>query len=168
MEPFVITRILDAPPEEVFRTWTEPGRIERWWGPKGCAARVRKLELRPGGVFHYSMQTPDGPALWGKWIFREVAAPHRLVFTNSFADEACNIARHPFAPDWPLETLTTIEFAGRGAGTALTITWAPLNPTEAEARAFDGGRDSMQKGWTGTLDQLSDYLNQQPKEKPCR
>jgi len=49
---FVITRAFDAPREVVWKSWTQAERLAQWWGPKGCAIRVVKLDLRPGGIFH--------------------------------------------------------------------------------------------------------------------
>lgn len=68
------------------------------------------------------------------------------------------LARHPFAPDWPLQTLSTIWFAEQGGRTTITVEWSPFEATEAERKAFDAGHGSMQQGWTGTMDQLDAYL----------
>src|SRR3954447_8984363 len=116
------------------------------------------LDLRPGGVFHYGMRSPDGRAMWGRWVFRDVVAPERLVFVASFSDEAGGVTRHPFAPDWPLEVLSTLNFTEHGGRTTLTMRGVPLNATATERQAFEAGHESMQKGWTGTLDQLAGYL----------
>jgi uncharacterized protein YndB with AHSA1/START domain len=154
---FVISRVFDAPRELVFQTWTDSKHME-WWGPKGVTIHHAKLELKPGGVFHYCMRTPDGHDMWGKWVIREVVTPERLVFVNSFSDEAGGLTRHPLSPSWPLETLSTITFEPQGGKTLLAIRWLPLNPTEAEHKTFDEGHESMKNGWTGTLDRLTEYL----------
>jgi uncharacterized protein YndB with AHSA1/START domain len=157
-EAFVITRVLDAPREAVWKAWTEVERLKRWWGPKDFAVRVARLDLRPGGIFHYCLRAPDGSDMWGKFVFREIAAPERLVFVNSFSDEKGNVTRHPMSPDWPLEMLSTVTFAPHGAGTSVTVEWLPLNATETERKTFAAGHDSMNKGWGGTFEQLADYL----------
>lgn len=155
---FVITRVFDAPRDLVFKAWTEADHLARWFGPKGSTIRVAKLELRPGGVFHFSMGF-QGREMWGRWVFREIAPPEWIVLVNSFSDENGELTRHPMVADWPLEMLTTSTFSENGGKTAVTVRWSPLNPTEAERKAFDGGRDSMTMGWTGTFEQLSDYLS---------
>jgi len=155
---FVVTRVFDAPRELVFKAWTERERLARWWGPKGAAIQIRDLDLRPGGTFHYGMRAPDGHDIWGKWVFREIRAPERLVFIASFTDEKGNPIRNPFAPDWPLEVLSTLTFTEQEGRTTLTMHGAPLNASERERTAFEGGYASMRQGWTGTLDQLTDYL----------
>jgi len=63
---FTITRVYDAPRELVFQAWTEERHLARWWGPKGISISVAKLDARPGGAFHYRMQSADGHATWGE------------------------------------------------------------------------------------------------------
>ena len=154
----MLTRTLDAPRSLVWKAWTEKDRLMRWFGPKGVTMPKATLDLRPGGVFHYCMRGPDGKDMWGKWTFREVVAPEKLVVVVSFSDEKGGIARHPFAPDWPLETLSTTTFTESGGKTTMTLHWQALEPTDAELKAFDGGHDSMRMGWGGTMEQLEAYL----------
>jgi len=155
--PFVLTRVFDAPRDLVWAAWTETRHMQ-WWGPKEVTIHHAKLDLRPGGIFHYCMRSADGQEMWGKWAIREVARPERLVFVNSFADPAGNVTRHPLSTTWPLETLSTITFAERNGKTEVTIHWLPLNATEAERMTFDQGHESMRAGWTGSLDRLEEYL----------
>jgi uncharacterized protein YndB with AHSA1/START domain len=155
---FVITRVFDAPRELVWKAWTESERLAHWWGPKGFAMLSCKNDLRPGGVFHYGMRAPDGGVMWGKFVYREIVAPERLVFIVCFSDEAGGVTRHPWAPDWPLETLSTVTFAEHDGRTRLTMQGVPLNATQSERETFQAGHKSMQQGWTGTLDQLANYL----------
>ncbi len=105
-----MTRIFDAPLELVFNAWTERKRLMQWWQPKGFTMHTCNIDLSPGGVFHYGMRAPDGSVMWGKWVFREIVRPERLVFVASFSDEAGGVTRHPWAPDWPLKTLSTLRF----------------------------------------------------------
>jgi uncharacterized protein YndB with AHSA1/START domain len=156
----VVTRVFDAPRDLVFKAWTESERLERWWGPKGFALRVSTFDLRPGGVFHYRLSSPAGRVMWGRFVYREIVAPERLVFVVSFTDEAGNIARHPLSPNWPLEVLTTVTFAEHEGGTALTMRSVPINATESERKTFEDGHESVRRGTAGTLDQLDEYLKQ--------
>jgi uncharacterized protein YndB with AHSA1/START domain len=158
MEPFVIRRTFDAAPEAMWRAWTEPERFTRWFGPKGCKLDVLRMEVRPGGVCHYRMVAPEGEASWGRFEYREIVPPERLVFLLSFADEAGNVIRAPFSETWPIRMLSTITFTAEGGGTAVTIHWEPYEAGDAERATFDAGRDSMRGGWTGTFEQLADYL----------
>ncbi|HTZ21855.1 MAG TPA: SRPBCC family protein [Opitutaceae bacterium] len=155
---FVFTRVFDAPREMVWKAWTEAAQLQRWFGPKGCAVPACWLDLRPGGIFHYCMQTPDGHEMWGKWTFREIVPPEKLVVIVSFSDAQGGVTRHPLSPTWPLETLSTMTLAEHAGQTELTLRWAPHAATEAERLTFDLSHESMKQGWTGTLDQLAAYL----------
>jgi uncharacterized protein YndB with AHSA1/START domain len=157
VQPFVISRVFDAPLDPVWQAWTDSNRME-WLGPKGVTIHHASLDLRPGGIFHYAMRTPDGHDMWGRWVIREIARPKRLVFVNSFSDEAGEITRHPMNPHWPLEMLSTITFEEQGVKTTLTVEWLPLNATVLELKTFDEGRESMNNGWGGSLDRLAEHL----------
>jgi len=161
--PFVIARAFDAPRDLVFRVWTQPEHLQQWFSPKGFTVLAAKMGLRPGGIYHYGMRTPDGKDIWGRWVIREIVAPERIVFINSFSDERGGLTRHPFSENWPLEMLSTITFAEQGKRTTVTIAWAPHNATASERKTFDDGRASMQQGWGGTLDQLAGYLGRAVK-----
>jgi uncharacterized protein YndB with AHSA1/START domain len=151
-------RIFDAPRDLVFTAWAEQKRLEKWWGPKGFKMQVNKLDFRPGGLFHYRMQSPDGHEMWGKFVYREVISPEKIVFVISFTDKDGNIVRSASIPNWPLELLLTATFAENQGRTTLAIQGIPVNATEAEQKGFRAGLEPMQKRFAGTLDQLADYL----------
>jgi uncharacterized protein YndB with AHSA1/START domain len=132
--------------------------MTQWWGPKGFKMRVAKLDFRPGGVFHYGMQSPDGHEMWGKLVYREIVAPERLVFIVSFSDDKGGVTRHPMGPTWPLEVLNTLTLTEQDGKTTLTLRGSPVNATEEERKTFEAGFESMQQGFKGTLDQLENYL----------
>jgi uncharacterized protein YndB with AHSA1/START domain len=157
-QEFVISRVFEAPRDLVFRAFTEPERMKKWWGPKGFTVIAAKMDLRPGGTYHYGLRAPDGSTMWGKFVYREIVRPERIVFVNSFSDEAGGITRHPMSASWPRELLSTFLFAEQDGRTTLTIKWTPLDADAAERATFGGAHDSMRQGWTGTLDQLADYL----------
>jgi len=157
-EPFVIARSFDAPRELVWKAWTERKRLMQWFGPKGFTMPAAKLDLRPGGVFHYCLLSPEGNEMWGKFVYREIVAPERIVLVNSFSDEIGGLTRHPFSPTWPLEMLSATTLSEEEGKTKITLEWSPLNSTEAERRTFDESHEGMKQGWTGTFDQLAEYL----------
>jgi uncharacterized protein YndB with AHSA1/START domain len=70
------------------------------------------------------------------------------------------VTRHPLSPDWPLEVLSTLTFTEQDGRTKFTLRGLPLNASDAERKAFEAAHESMQQGWTGTLDELTDYLAQ--------
>ncbi|MEA2415096.1 MAG: hypothetical protein QOI58_1753 [Thermoanaerobaculia bacterium] len=157
-DDFVITREFDAPRDLVFKAWTEPERLAQWWGPKGFTVKVANIDLRPGGMFHYGMVGPDGSEMWGKFIYREITPPERMVFIVSFSDESGGTTRHPMAPTWPREMLNTVTLTEHGETTTLTLRSSAYAASEEERATFKAGHSSMQGGFTGTFDQLAAYL----------
>jgi uncharacterized protein YndB with AHSA1/START domain len=156
---FVLARVFNAPRDLVWKCFTDPERMKQWWGPKGVKILKAKMDLRPGGSYHYGMQTPDGKVMWGKFVYRKIDPQDRIEFINSFSDESGGLTRHPFAPNWPLELLSVFTFEDQSGGkTKFTIRWTPHNATAEEQKTFDDGHASMTQGWGGTLDQLEAYL----------
>ena len=154
---FVISRVFEAPRDLLWKCFTDPERMKHWWGPKGVKVVKAKMDLRPGGTYHYGMETPDGKIMWGKFVYREIV--ERIVFINSFSDEAGGLTRHPMSASWPLEMLSVFTFEEQPGGkTKFTIRWSPHNATAQEQQTFDAGHASMTQGWGGTLDQLAAYL----------
>jgi uncharacterized protein YndB with AHSA1/START domain len=86
---------------------------------------VSKLDLRVGGVFHYSQKSPNGHEMWGKFVYREILAPEKLVFTNSFFNEEGNLVRASFSLTWPLEILNTLTFSEHEGKTTLILGGGP-------------------------------------------
>ncbi len=158
---FVISRTLNAPRDLVWKAWTQAEHMKQWFTPKGYTGRIAKMDFRPGGRYLYCLQDPEGKDMWGKMDYREIQEPERIVYINSFSDAEGNSTRHPLSPDWPLEMLSTVTFEEQGDKTLITIHWLPFNATEAEEKIFEEGRPSMTEGWTGTLDQLEEYLSNQ-------
>ena len=72
--PFVISRVFDARRDIVWKSWTEADRLKQWWGPKGFIVHTSRVDLRPGGMFHYGMTAPDGSEMWGRFLYREIEA----------------------------------------------------------------------------------------------
>jgi uncharacterized protein YndB with AHSA1/START domain len=156
---FVISRELDAPRELVWKCFTDPERMKQWWGPKGFTVLASKMDLRVGGTYLYGMKAPNGAPMWGKFTYREIVPPERLVFINSFSDEKGGVTRHPGAPTWPLEMVSTFTFEELPGGkTKFTVRWATHNASAEEEKTFDSGRNSMTQGWSGTIEQLEAYL----------
>jgi uncharacterized protein YndB with AHSA1/START domain len=129
----------------VFRAWTEPAHLARWWGPQGFTNPVCEVDARVGGELRIVMRGPDGTDYPMRGVFREVVAPQRLVFTNFPVD----------ARDRPLmDGLTTVTFAAEGGKTRLTIATRATGLAPVAARMLDG----MQAGWTQSIDRLEAYV----------
>ena len=156
---FVISRVFNVSRELLWKCFTEAERMKQWWGPKGFVVTVSKMDLRPGGIYHYCMKAPDGSPMWGRMVYREIVPPEKIVFINSFSDEKGGLTRHPMAPTWPIEMLSVFTFEERPGGkTRFTVRWSPHDATAEEQATFDNGHASMNMGWSGTLEQLEAYL----------
>lgn len=154
----VITRVLNAPRELVFKMWTQAEHLAHWWGPKGFEPTVKKLEFKPGGEFHYGMKGANGLEIWGKFIYRDIVEPEKIVYVNCFADEDGNTIRSPFIPNWPLEILNTVTFEFEDGKTKLTIAAGPINVTKEEMETFRTNTAGMQQGFGSILEKLDEYL----------
>jgi uncharacterized protein YndB with AHSA1/START domain len=155
---FIIKRTFNAPLDRLWRAWTEPERFARWWGPKGFECEIAKLDLRPGGICHYRLESTDRQVMWGKLVYREIEPQKRLVFIVSFSDPQEAITIHPLNPGWPRQIHSTVTFSERDGKTTVTIRWVPHEATDSERDVFEAGKESMQQGWSGTLDRLDDFL----------
>jgi uncharacterized protein YndB with AHSA1/START domain len=152
-----IAREFDAPRELVWRAFTETDALNQWWGPHIFENRVLSLDLRPGGVFHYAMQTPQGE-WFGRFLYEEVTPQSRMVYVSSFTDAEANPVRAPWDPTFPLGIRSVLEFEDLGGRTRLTMHSNAVDPTPEEEAAFMKLLPSMNQGWGGTLDQLEQYL----------
>ena len=158
---FVISRTFDAPRDLVWKAWTEADRLKQWFSPAGFTMAHAKNDFRVGGTFLYGLTGPS--TIWGRWTFREIVPPSRLVVEQSFSDENGGIGRHPMAPTWPLKMRSVVTFEEKNGRTEVTVRWSPLEATGEETATFDAGRASMTQGWTGTLDHLVTYLAKEKK-----
>jgi len=138
----VIERIFDAPRGLVFKAWTEPERMVRWFGPRGFATTVLKVDFRPGGAYRFHMRSPEGTDHWLQGVYREIVEPERLVSTYAWANAEGKATRP--------ETLLTVIFEEHGGKTKLTLHQAVFESVTA--------RDLHNVGWTSSLDRLAEYL----------
>ncbi len=150
----VITRIFDAPRELVWKAWTEPERLMRWWGPKGFTSPFCKVDFRVGGVFLYCMRSPEGRDYWNTGFYREIVQLERIACTDCFADEKGNVVpatHYGMSPDFPLEMLVTVTFEEHEGKTKLTLRHVGI-PSGAD-------HDGAQQGWNQSFDKLTQDLD---------
>lgn len=138
----VLRRRIAAPPDRLFRAWTDPALLARWMSPVGSA--VAEIDPRVGGRLRVVM-IGDGQTIEHAGEFLELDAPHRLVFTWS----------SPFTGD--VASRVTVELTERRDGTDLTLRHELL-PEEAVA--------SHAGGWSAMLDRLAAILAAAPQEVP--
>jgi uncharacterized protein YndB with AHSA1/START domain len=127
-EDLFIKRIIDAPLALVWKAWTEPEHVMRWWGPKYYSSPSAKIDLRVGGKFIFCMRAPQemgGQDSYTAGIYKRIVPAELLEFSEYLADEDGN----PIDPvaaglsdDFPKEMETRVTFKARGEMTELTIT----------------------------------------------
>jgi uncharacterized protein YndB with AHSA1/START domain len=145
-QELIITRIIDAPRDLVFKAWTDPKQVAKWWSPKYFTNPVCELDVRPGGAILIHMAGPDGTVYPMKGMYQEIVEPERLVFASSAVeDDAGNPA---------LETLSTVTFEDQGGKTQLTLRVAVVRSTSAAEWALAG----MEEGWNQSLDKLVEQV----------
>ena len=124
---FKLSRDFNVSRSLLFECFSDVKHLAQWWGPKGVTIVKPVLDFRPGGIFHYGIDWGTGAIMWGRFVFREIKAPERIVFLNSFSDEEAGLVRAPFFDGkWPLEVLTVFEFEELGANRShFNLTWTP-------------------------------------------
>lgn len=160
-EGLIVTRVFNAPRELVWKAWTDPEEVKKWWGPKGFTSPVCKVDLRVGGEYLTCMRSPEGKDFWSKGVYREIIPPERLVMTDSFADEHGNVVpatHYGLSADFPLELLITVTFEEHEGKTKLTLRHSGIDGINATDRG------NMQQGWEESFDKLAESLRSQKGE----
>ena len=142
---FILDRVFDAPRELVWRAWTDPTLLHRWYGP-GVETVIHKFDLEPDGMWLNEMKMSSGSD-FQKIIFKEVIKPEKLVWHHCSADEDWNVAANPLMPDWPCKLLTTVTFEDKGNQTNVRLSQIPLDATDMEIACFAKMKDGMSGGW---------------------
>jgi len=137
----VITRLIDAPRPLVFKAWTDPEQIARWWGPKGFVTVDHDMDIRPGGSYRFTMRSPEGTDHRKRGVYREIVEPERIVFTFAWVDPD-GLPGH--------ETLITVTFKEDGTKTKLTLHQGGFDTT--------AWRDDHQVGWSSCLERFAEYM----------
>lgn len=155
----VVSRVLDAPRELVWKAWTDPRHVARWWGPHGFTNPVCELDVRPGGAQRIVMRAPDGTEYPCTGVYREVMPPERLVYADDMSEmpeawhDLVNPDRDRSRPP-TLECLVTVTFESQGSKTLLTIRTRFASPAIRDAMA----KMQMVEGWTESLERLAAVL----------
>ena len=137
-----LKRSYPVPPERVWRAWTDPQALRRWFGPGGeDPVSVADLDVRKGGRFRIVFGGADGKAHEVQGVYREVVPHRRLVFTWTWPNST---------PE--RESVITIEFRAAGGGTELVF---------RQEQFFDAAaRDGHQRGWTESFVKLERFLTE--------
>jgi uncharacterized protein YndB with AHSA1/START domain len=127
-------------------------------GTEGMLIKIANFEFRPGGFFHYAMQYSNGPGMWGRFLYRDIAAQERIVWLSSFSNPGCGITRAPFNQSFPVEMLNDVAFTEKAGKTTVTLQARPHGAEPGEVAVFEGMFASLNQGFGGTFDQLEAVL----------
>ena len=133
----IIERVFRASPDRVFRAWTDPAILVKWWGPAGYTTPELSLDVRPGGAWRTAMCSPDGSAHPVSGVFREINPPNRLVITWAWEEDGKR--GH--------ETEIELTFSAVAEGTRMRLIQRVFQSREA--------RENHRWGWTQSLDKLA-------------
>lgn len=138
-----LVRIIDAPPASVYRAWTDPALMVRWFTPPPWVTTHAELDVRPGGAQRIVMRGPDGTEMPHQGVYLEVVPGRRLVMTDAYT-EAWQPSAKPFMT-------TVLTFEPLGARTRYTARVLHWTPEDRQAHEDMGFRD----GWGVATDQLA-------------
>jgi len=141
----VLTRIIDAPREKLFRCWTDPELMKQWFVPKPWTLTRVEVDLRPGGSSLVVMRSPEGQEFPNPGVYLEVVKNERLVFTDAFTS-----AWVPSAKPFMVATVTFEDLGGgKSRYTAVARHWTAEDREAHEKMGFH-------EGWGQCADQLAE------------
>ena len=141
----VLSRLIDAPREALYRCWTEPELLKQWFAPAPLTTPVAELDVRPGGGNLIVMRMPDGQDMPNRGVYLEVVPHEKLVFTDAYGADWRPKDGAPF-----MTVIVTFEDAGAGRTryTARVRHWSLADREQHEAMGFHAG-------WGQCADQLA-------------
>lgn len=157
----VITRTFDAPRELVWKMWTEPEMMKKWWGPKDFTAPSIQIDFQVGGKILACMRGSNAPGapvkdFWSTGTYKEIVPMEKIVVTDSFADEQGNIVNASYygmPGDFPMELLVTITLEDTEDGkTKMTLVHEGMPAGEMH--------DGANVGWNQSFDKIEAALKQ--------
>lgn len=140
-----ITRIYDAPVKLVWEAWTDPAQVAQWWGPRGFTLTTHSKDLRPGGMWHYTMHGPDGVDYENKTKYFEVEECAKLVYDHGGNDERAPLFR------------VTVLFSELKGKTKMEMTMTLPTPEAAE----DIRKFIKKAGGESTWDRLAEFVGKE-------
>ena len=153
---FKIARSFELPRAQLFAAWTEPKLLVQWMANSEVEVSIIDCDPKPGGLFHFHLQSPDGREAFGAWQYQEVIPGRRLIFTEhqSNADgdlldaEACGA----------LALQTRVTFTGfHGVETFLDIESSLLSTSVEQFTSFEIRRSALANAWDATLNRLDAF-----------
>ncbi|MDQ8036802.1 MAG: SRPBCC domain-containing protein [Pedobacter sp.] len=135
-----LTRVLNARRDLVFRAWTDPKHLVRWWGPHEFTVQSCAMDVREGGTWRICIRSPESEDYWMHGVYHEIRAPEKLVFSFQWDKDG--------KPRVEMRVTVTLEEAPGGR---TLLTFHETGFADAEMREMDNG------GWTQCLERLDSY-----------
>ncbi|MFO1329460.1 MAG: SRPBCC family protein [Rubrivivax sp.] len=148
---FRLTRVYDAPLRAVWDAWTIPAQVEQWWGPRGFTLTTHARDLRPGGIWRFTMHGPDGVDYPNVTRYLVVEPPKRLVYDHGGSDDA------------PAMFRVEVRFAEAGGRTTMELRFTLPTPEAAAEMA----RRVRHFGGNATWDRLAEHLEERSSGRRC-
>lgn len=144
----LVSRYFNAAPALVWRAWTEPELLDRWWAPKPYRAETKHMDFRPGGRWFYAMVSPEGNRDWVRVDIKDVNPIRSFSCRDNFSDEHGNIAAEPPGMDWQT------DFSPDGTGTRVNVELTFDSASDLQKITEMG----FEEGFTAALGNLDEYL----------
>lgn len=142
----VLTRLIDAPREKVFKAWTNPELLKKWFAPLPWTTPAAHLDVRPGGSTAITMRSPEGKEFPSAGVYLEVVENERLVFTDAYTK-----AWHPSEKPFMTVVLTFEDEGKKTRYTARVLHWTVADREAHEKMGFH-------TGWGKCADQLTELV----------
>lgn len=144
----IVSRVLDATRQRVWRALTDPEQLKQWWGPKGFSNTIHEADIRSGGKLVFTMHGPDGTDYPNEMRYMEMVEPERI-----------RIAHGGYAPAKlrPFEQELTLEDVG-GGRTRFTLKNILESPEELRKQVENVG---AVEGGKQTVEKLAEFLSQE-------
>jgi len=153
----VVTRVFDAPAEQVWKAWSDSEQVMRWWGPTGFTSPSAEMDFREGGTSLVCMRAPKeygGQDMYNTWAYQKIVPMQRIEFIQNFADKDGNKldpAKMGIPPGVPHEVRHMITFkALDGNRTEMTVT--------EYGYTSDQAHDLSKAGMEQCLDKMAESL----------
>lgn len=143
----VLERVFDATPDRVYRAWTDPAVLKKWFAPKPFTTPIAELDVRPGGSSTIVMRGPDGKDYPNRGVYLEVVPGRRLVSTDAYVSAWVPSEQPYMTLDLSFEDLGD----GRTKATYRVRHWSAEAKEEHVQRGF-------YEGWGKCADQLAELL----------
>ncbi len=158
---FIINRSFEAPIATIYKMWTDPKHLAKWFSPRGLTMECSRADVKVGGAVVFKMTDGKNMTMYGRFQYRDLVPEKRIMYVQEFLDNKGNLSRHPMLQIFPSAMMVTIDLSEEGPSqTRVTVSMEPTGAfNKEEAEAFTGQRGNMTMGWTGSFDKLEELLD---------